>query len=772
MAAARLPLERFFGRSASGGRPRFRPGPFQWVQLLVVLWLVASELLSSTTGAMIVPQVGQQGAGAPLPASPLVRAALAAAYALLAFFVSRRFPLWDRPRRHAAYYLGGLAGLHLVAYGCSLLLASRGLHPFHGWSFHLERTFEFVVYAVFAHGMLYGERYHEAEREDLRLRAEMSESTAERARAQVRALKMDWSPRFLTGTLDGIAALLPHDLAAARRLLVGLSSVLRRTLAHGRVDVVRLEKEVEFVREVLKVEALRRPGLGVEWEVDPEAWELRVPHMALLTMVADALGGFAAASPLRMRISAVPDHAALRLRVDAFGVPAGEPDAGGEDERLRAASGAGHDIRRSPIAPDGVRLELRIESEPREGETGGDAAHLPPSEGGRPRGAPPAPATPAPERRALGTRLEAGTYAAFLLFNTLLALHGAHARAAEGRVELVAPAWVYVAGSGLSAALWWGSLVAMAWFLSRRYPIRQRSWAPRLLLHAVVVVAVSVLNGLAYIFFQLYTVRAGSAYIGFRPYWEWGDFTVYVPLAGIAHGFIYARELHAKRISELRLRSLLSESEAHRTEAELQALKAELNPHFLFNALNTVASLMHTRPDEARRVAAHLSALLRRVLESGSLQEVSVEEEMEFIRLYMEIEQARFGDALRIVYRLDPDTLRARVPHLVVQPLVENAVKHGLRPRGGTGRVVLSTRRVGASLHVTVADDGVGLAHLPRADGTGTGLANVRERLRQLYGGEHSFELAPAPSGGATAHIRIPFSEEPRGGSAPAVRVA
>ena len=171
---------------------------------------------------------------------------------------------------------------------------------------------------------------------------------------------------------------------------------------------------------------------------------------------------------------------------------------------------------------------------------------------------------------------------------------------------------------------------------------------------------------------------------------------------------------------------------------------------------------MHTRVDEARRVVAHLSALLQRVLASGGLQEVTVREEVEFIRLYMEIEQARFGDALRIDYDVDPATLHARVPHLLLQPLVENAVKHGLRPRGGTGRVVLSTRRAGAWLELAVADDGVGPAHAPAEDGTGTGLANVRQRLRQLYGDEHAFSLDAAPAGGAVARVRIPFSEHPR----------
>ncbi|MBD0320382.1 MAG: histidine kinase [Gemmatimonadetes bacterium] len=337
---------------------------------------------------------------------------------------------------------------------------------------------------------------------------------------------------------------------------------------------------------------------------------------------------------------------------------------------------------------------------------------------------------------------------------------------ADGRVTLAGPAWLYVGGAAFYAALWWGSFVAAARWLSSRYPIRQASWRRGIAIHAVGATVVALLNGLAYFPYQRWAVEGGSVILGLASHWAWGDLAVYPTLAGIAHGFIYAREYHAKRLSELRLRSLLAESELQRTEAELQALKAELNPHFLFNALNTVSSLMHTRVDDARRVVAHLSALLRRVLESSSLQEVSVEEEVEFIRLYLEIEQARFGDALRIVYRLDPATLRARVPHLLIQPLVENAVKHGLRPRDGTGQVMLSSTRVGDFLQLMVADDGVGPSHAPRAEGTGTGLANVRQRLRQLYGERQSFELAPAPRGGATASIRIPFTELPRTGPA------
>jgi two-component system, LytTR family, sensor kinase len=727
-----------------------RLSAFERVQLLLVLWVAVSEVLRGGFGVTMLPQLPGRGTVVQLPTPAVVlHLAGAAIYPLAAFFASRRFPLWQRPVRHAGCSLAVLAGLHALAW-----LGAR-VQPFAGagWMFYVHRTFEFGVYTVFAHGMLYGERHHAQEREALRLRSAMAGSTADRMRAQVRALRMEWSPRFLTRTLDGIGALLARDVGAAKRLLLGLSSVLRRTLAHARMETVRLEQEVEFVREVLRVEALRRPGLEVEWELADEALEMPVPHMSLVTMVYQALRDEDAAGPARIWISAAAEPPGVLLRVDARGEAAADP-AAPAGEHLAAVHGAGHAFRRAPLEGDGVRLELRCASDP---QRGADAAPVPPA------AIPPAPRaldpTAAAREPAVGRGLELGTYGAFLLFYTLLTVYTAYLQVGDGSVVLAAPAWVYVGGMGAYAALWWGSMALAARALSTRLPFRRGSWPRRLAVHLGGALLVSLLNAAAYVPFQALVVEGGSVHIGFVAYWEWGDLAVYPPLAGIAHGFIYAREYHARHIAELRLRSLLRESELSRADAELQALKAELNPHFLFNALNTVSSLMHTRVDEARRVVAHLSALLQRMLASAGLREVALAEEVEFIRLYMEIEQARFGEALRIDYHLDPATLRARVPHLLIQPLVENAVKHGLRPRGGTGRVVLRSRREGPWLELTVQDDGVGLARAPAADGNGTGLANVRQRLRQLYGGGHAFELAPADGGGVRASVRIPFSE-------------
>ncbi|HLM68552.1 MAG TPA: histidine kinase, partial [Longimicrobium sp.] len=454
-----------------GRSPAPRLSAFERVQLLLVLWIAASELLRGGFGVTILPQAPQREASDPLtPAAIILRIVAAAMYPAAAFFVSRRLPLWQRSGRHAAGHLGVLAGLHALAFATTLAQS----HTQFSWMFYVHRTFEFVVYTVFAHGMLYGERYHAQEREELRLRTQMAGSTADRMRAQVRALRMEWSPRFLTGTLESIGELLARDVAAAKRLLLGLSSVLRRTLAHARMETVRLEQEVEFVREVLRVEALRRPGLAVEWALDDEALEMPVPHMSLVTMVYQALPDGDAAAPARLRISAVPEPSAVLLRVDAAGVPAdGAGAADGIGERLGAVYGAGHTFQRAYAGPGEVRLELRCASDPPARDTAGalDTAPDP-----RPIDRRPARPAPADDQPAIGSRLEWGTYAAFMLFYTLLTLYTAQLQVNAGRVVLAAPAWVYVGGMGFYAALWWGSMALAARSLSNRYPIRRANW--------------------------------------------------------------------------------------------------------------------------------------------------------------------------------------------------------------------------------------------------------------------------------------------------------
>ncbi|HEX2835231.1 MAG TPA: histidine kinase [Thermoanaerobaculia bacterium] len=193
--------------------------------------------------------------------------------------------------------------------------------------------------------------------------------------------------------------------------------------------------------------------------------------------------------------------------------------------------------------------------------------------------------------------------------------------------------------------------------------------------------------------------------------------------------------------------------EAQLAEARLLALKAQLQPHFLFNALNTVSVLMREDVDAAEDVLVRLSALLRRTLDSSAKHEVPLREELAVLEAYLEIERVRFVD--RLAYRIDvaPDAEETAVPPLILQPLVENAVRHGIARRVSPGRIEIAVARRGDRVRMSVRDDGPGIEAGAR---DGVGLSNTRARLEQLYGSRHSFEVTNAPEGGALVAMEIP----------------
>jgi two-component system LytT family sensor kinase len=246
-------------------------------------------------------------------------------------------------------------------------------------------------------------------------------------------------------------------------------------------------------------------------------------------------------------------------------------------------------------------------------------------------------------------------------------------------------------------------------------------------------------------------------------------FLAYFAVLAITHALDFVAWRRDQRIEEAQLAARSARLEAQLARTELQILRSQLDPHFLFNALHVISELVHVDPSRADRVVARLGDLLRMSASLARSADVPLRDELAFVNAYLEIQQARFGTRLRIVRSVDAATLDAAVPSLLVQPLVENAIRHGTSRRATGGQIEIIVRRVGSSLLIEVRDDGPGLpADQPPDEGIGIG--HTRARLAHLYGDESTLELEPRPGGGTTARVRLPFAhalpEMPRNGSA------
>ncbi len=225
-------------------------------------------------------------------------------------------------------------------------------------------------------------------------------------------------------------------------------------------------------------------------------------------------------------------------------------------------------------------------------------------------------------------------------------------------------------------------------------------------------------------------------------------------VVAMAHGLQFYQRAKNRERREIELESLL-------VEARLQALRTQLNPHFLFNTLNSIASLVYDDPRAADEMIGSLSDLLRLALGASDRQEVTLREELHFLDQYLRIEQARFGERLRVEREIEPDALDAIVPILILQPLVENAVKHGIEKQLAPGVVQIAAKRSGGALHLQVTDNGRGAANGDGKLNEGVGLGNTRARLRGLYGERGSLKLYAPDEGGFSVAVQIPWRAEP-----------
>ena len=309
--------------------------------------------------------------------------------------------------------------------------------------------------------------------------------------------------------------------------------------------------------------------------------------------------------------------------------------------------------------------------------------------------------------------------------------------------------------------------------ISRRWPLTRPHVLRRALLHLLfsVLFCVAWATGgqvlrlvLAWIFapeILQERMQAGAAQFWLQTGVEWLSWifitlpfgvAVYLCMVGIEHATRYFIEAQEREVQVARLSEQLS-------SARFAALQAQLNPHFLFNTLNTIAVLVRDNDREgAVSIVEHLSEVLRRTLSRHRANEVTLGEELELVRQYVAIEQARFSDRLRPEFRIPDALLSAAVPSFALQHLVENAIRHGIARDTDAGLLIVTATRSGDVLEITVIDDGPGIdptAPIP----PGHGIENTRERLRALYAERASLEIAHRPEGGTIATLRVPYRE-------------
>jgi len=322
------------------------------------------------------------------------------------------------------------------------------------------------------------------------------------------------------------------------------------------------------------------------------------------------------------------------------------------------------------------------------------------------------------------------------------------------------PLWQILTWQMVSGYVWFALSPLLLW-LTQRFPFEAGKWKQSLSVHLVASIVIA--------FFQQAVDTFFLTRLGYPPNRQFASFLeaykyfifinlhlsilIYWGVVGIKSAFNYYQKYREREL-------VTSKLEARLATSRLQVLKMQLHPHFLFNTLNAISELIYKDPESAERMIGDLSDLLRLSFEKLEVQEISLKQELEFLRKYLEIEQMRFQDRLRVEMEISPETLDASVPNMILQPLVENAIKHGIAPRSTGGKIEIGAVRNNGTLELSVCDNGIGVPFKDLDNlSEGVGLSNTRRRLKHLYGEKHKFDLTNAEKSGLRVNLTIPFKE-------------
>lgn len=311
----------------------------------------------------------------------------------------------------------------------------------------------------------------------------------------------------------------------------------------------------------------------------------------------------------------------------------------------------------------------------------------------------------------------------------------------------------------------WAGLAPLIFRLTRRFRLERDNWPVSLMVHLSACVFLSVLHRAIYLI--LGWILHVAAFRRVSSISELYSFLFFfnLPTGFMSYGTIllvsqvvdFYHSSQEKELKASQLKAELAEARLQAAEAQLQALRVQLHPHFLFNTLNSISALLEEDPEAADEMIARLGDFLRMTLDSAAAQQVTLAQELESLGCYLDIERVRFQDRLSVAIDIEPQALASKVPNLILQPIVENAIRHAIAPRFTPGSIEIRAHLSGDMLSIQIKDNGPGLGESFRE---GIGLANTRARLECLYGDAHRFELKNATEGGLVVDVEIPFVTE------------
>ena len=731
--------------------PPPEPHPRRWkAPAALAAWLAVNLAMLSPDLAGAVLRGGRTVTPALALLLALPSSLVLAAAGWAAFRLTRRYTVARQGALHSlAVHAGAALGFALlntaVRKGVRRLLAEPG-PGFGAARDGGELAAVVVVYAALAlvaHALEHARRNRARQLAGLRLQASLARAELDRAAAELRVLKLQLNPHFLFNSLHAVSALVHDAPAAAERMVVRLGDLLRHAAGRAATQEVPLHEEVRTLEPFLEVERIRMDGrLRVEWQIEDEARDAWVPHMVLQPLVENAIkhGLAPRAEGGCVRISARRDGGWLELAVRDDGVGLADAAARGAagagigtpNTRARLAQlyGAGHALEMAPADGGGTRVSLRIPwhgapwpARPLEG-----VAEVVP---------------PAPRARRWMARA-----AAAALFLVLARASAAGLRGMRMLPDRAAGAAEAAVCGTLNAAVL-TLLVCAAFVLARRAaprPLRRQLGAALLLGLGVTLER----NACHVVWGTPVAALATPGQLGRIAAQVVLWMAAFGAVSLLAHALEYARRARAAEAAGLRLQASLARAELRRTSAELRGLRMQVNPGFLFAALEAVAARVHAAPADAERMVVRLADLLRHAMGAAGAHEVPLEEEMRALEPFLEVERIRRGGRLSVERAVDEEALDALVPHMLLQPLAMAAAGAGAADDGG--RVSISARRRDGWLEVEV--------HGAAAEDDGGAAEETRARLARLYGARWTVECGTM-AGGARTLLRLPWHEEP-----------